>query len=222
MLHRKARVKRGQTIVVHGANSGVGGILVQLAHHADLHIIGTAAPHHHDALRAAGVEPVDYNDQDLAGRVRQLAPRGVDAIFDNVGGPVMFASYRMLGPRGALVCYVIASMMKDTGSLIRPFMKALAQLAIWNTLPNGRTATFYNVWSGYGLRPSHLPQSPPRGPEASFRPSRQRHHHSQRRGPLPPRRSQRGDGPRRIAHCLRKGDPRPLAAHPGTTKKHLR
>jgi NADPH:quinone reductase-like Zn-dependent oxidoreductase len=160
MLHRKARVKRGQTIVVHGANSGVGGILVQLAHHAYLHFIGTAAPHHHDALRAAGVEPVDYNDQDLAGRVRQLAPRGVDAIFDNVGGPVMFASYRMLGPRGALVCYVIASMMKDTGSLVRPFMKALAQLAIWNTLPNGRTATFYNVWSGYGLRPatfrSHL------------------------------------------------------------------
>lgn len=44
MLHRKARVERGQTIVVHGANGGVGGILVQLAQHAGLHVIGTAAP----------------------------------------------------------------------------------------------------------------------------------------------------------------------------------
>ena len=31
MLHRKARVRAGQTIVVHGANGGVGSVLVQLA-----------------------------------------------------------------------------------------------------------------------------------------------------------------------------------------------
>ena len=42
MLHCKARVEKGQTIVVHGANGGVGGILVQLARHAGLRIIGTA------------------------------------------------------------------------------------------------------------------------------------------------------------------------------------
>lgn len=66
---------------------------------------------------------------------------------------MMYASYRMLGPRGALVCYSIVSTMKDTGSLVRPFMKAIARLAVWNTLPNGHTATFYNIWSGYERRP---------------------------------------------------------------------
>lgn len=33
-------------------------------------------------------------------------------------------------------------------------MKALTQLAVWNTLPNGHTATFYNVWSGHKLCPA--------------------------------------------------------------------
>ncbi len=74
MLHREARTKAGQTILVHGANGGVGTTLVQLARHAGVHVIGTASPRHHDALRALGVEPVDYNDIDLAGSVRRFAP----------------------------------------------------------------------------------------------------------------------------------------------------
>src|SRR3954471_13431512 len=57
MLHRKARVRAGQTILVHGANGGVGTVLVQLAHAAGVHVIGTASPRHHDALREQGVEP---------------------------------------------------------------------------------------------------------------------------------------------------------------------
>jgi NADPH:quinone reductase-like Zn-dependent oxidoreductase len=92
MLHRAARVKPGQTILVHGANGGVGGILIQLAQHAGIRVIGGASPRHHDALRAAGVEPVDYNDPNLAGRVRELSPGGVDAVFDDIGGPMMRVS----------------------------------------------------------------------------------------------------------------------------------
>src|SRR5664279_6141324 len=54
MLHRTARVRRGQTIVVHGASGGVGTTLVQLARHAGVHVIGTSAPRHHPALQALG------------------------------------------------------------------------------------------------------------------------------------------------------------------------
>ena len=74
MLHRAARVERGQTILVFGANGGVGGLLIQLAHHAGVRVIGAASPRHHDALRRDGVEPVDYNAPDLAETVRALAP----------------------------------------------------------------------------------------------------------------------------------------------------
>jgi hypothetical protein len=55
MLHRKARIRAGQTILVHGANGGVGTVLVQLAHAAGVNVIGTASPRHHDALRDQGV-----------------------------------------------------------------------------------------------------------------------------------------------------------------------
>lgn len=157
MLHRKARVRAGQTIVVHGANSGVGGILVQLAQHQGVRVIGTASPRHHDALRAAGVEPLDYNDPRLLDRVLELSPGGVDAVFDNVGGEMVKASWRMLAPRGSLVCYsIIAAVNGVSGndSLVMPFVKALARVALWNLLPNGHRASFYDLWAGHRLHPT--------------------------------------------------------------------
>lgn len=72
----KAKVRSGQTVLVHGANGGVGNVLVQLARHAGLRVIGTASPRHHDALRAMGADPIDYNDPHLADRVGQLAVGG--------------------------------------------------------------------------------------------------------------------------------------------------
>ena len=99
MLHRAARVRPGQTILVFGANSGVGGILIQLAQHHGVRVIGAASPRHHEALRANGVIPVDYADPALESRVRELAPGGVDAVFDNVGGATTRMSFRPAGAR---------------------------------------------------------------------------------------------------------------------------
>ncbi|MBT2230256.1 medium chain dehydrogenase/reductase family protein [Nonomuraea sp. NEAU-A123] len=156
MLHRAARVKPGQTILVHGANGGVGGILIQLAQHAGIRVIGGASPRHHDALRAAGVEPVDYNDPNLADRVRELSPGGVDAVFDNIGGPMTRVSYGLLAPRGALVCYAIIAGVGGTGGLVMPFMEALSRVLLWNALPNGHRASFYDLWAGHKRRPARF------------------------------------------------------------------
>ena len=54
MLHGMAKVRSGGTIVVLGANGGVGSVLVQLALHAGIAVIGTASPHHHPSLRKLG------------------------------------------------------------------------------------------------------------------------------------------------------------------------
>lgn len=105
MLYRKARVKAGQTILVHGANGGVGSVLSQIAVHGGIRVIGSAAPRHHDALRALGVEPVDYNAPDLAQRIRALAPEGVNAAFEHVGLGSARMSYRLLARGGALISY---------------------------------------------------------------------------------------------------------------------
>jgi NADPH:quinone reductase-like Zn-dependent oxidoreductase len=129
MLHRNAKVRAGQTVLVLGASGGVGTILVQLARHAGARVIGTASPRHHDALRALGVEPVDYRDPDLAARVRELARDGVDAVFDHLGGASVTRSYRLLNRTGTLVSYSIASKLDDTGPLLPGFLRLLAKLA---------------------------------------------------------------------------------------------
>jgi NADPH:quinone reductase-like Zn-dependent oxidoreductase len=156
MLHRKARVRAGQTVLVHGANGGVGSVLVQLAHAAGAHVIGTASARHHAALRAQGVTPVDYRTEDIPARVRELAPGGVDAVFDHVGGRSIIDSWQLLAPGGTLVSYGSASTRDDEGSKQWPVLKLLGRVWLWNTLPNGRSAYFFNVWAGRALSRSRF------------------------------------------------------------------
>ncbi|MET7453494.1 medium chain dehydrogenase/reductase family protein [Streptomyces sp. NPDC005574] len=150
MLHRSAKVRAGQTVLVLGAAGGVGSILVQLARNAGARVIGTAGPRHHEALRALGVEPVDYRDPDLFARVRALAPDGVDAVFDHLGGASVTLSHRLLNRTGTLVSYSIAAALDGTRPVILDFLPLLAKLAFWNHLPTGRHASFYDVWAGAG------------------------------------------------------------------------
>ncbi len=154
MLHRKAHIQAGQTILVHGANGGVGTTLVQLARHAGVRVIGTASARHHDALRALGAIPVDYTAPNLAAQVRALAPGGVDAAFDHIGGDSLTRSWRLLAPGGTLVSYAITARVAGSKSIVPAFIATLAQLLWWNTAPNGKNASFYNVWSGHRRHPA--------------------------------------------------------------------
>ncbi|MET7639725.1 medium chain dehydrogenase/reductase family protein [Streptomyces sp. NPDC005438] len=152
MLHRRAAIRPGQTILVHGANGGVGSTLVQLARHAGVRVIGTCSPRHAEAVRALGAEPVDYRDPDLNARVRALAPAGVDAVFDHIGGPGIVDSWRLLAPGGTLVSYGSASTRDEAGSSKAPILALFGRLLWWNLAPNGRRATFYNIWAGHRRR----------------------------------------------------------------------
>jgi NADPH2:quinone reductase len=148
MLHRSARVQAGQTIVVLGASGGVGSTLVQLARHAGIRVIGTAGPDAQERVRELGAIAVDYRSEDVPARVRQLAPDGVAAVFDHVGGPRIVDSWRMLAPGRTLVSYGTASTRDVPGNPRLPVLKLLGRLMLWNVLPNRRRATFFNLWAG--------------------------------------------------------------------------
>jgi len=154
MLHRAAKVRPGQTIVVLGAAGGVGSTLVQLSRHAGIRVIGTAGPGQQERLRELGAIPVDYRNEDVPARVREIAPDGVAAVFDHVGGPGIADSWRMLAEGGTLVSYGTASTRDVPGNPRLPVLKLLARLTAWNLLPNGRRATFFNLWAGRRLRPA--------------------------------------------------------------------
>lgn len=73
------------TLLIHAASGGVGYLAAQLARELGATVIGTASPRNHEKLAAIGVTPVTYGDG-LVERVREIAPDGVTAVADFVGG----------------------------------------------------------------------------------------------------------------------------------------
>lgn len=154
MLYRKARARPGQTILVHGVSGGVGTTLAQIALQDGIRVTGTASPRHHAELRALGVEPIDYAHPDLPARVRALSPGGVDAVFDHLGPKSAKQSFDLLAPGGALVAYGTATDLDTTVALVPLFVGFLGRVALWNVLPNGKRAVFYDFWEGMIVGPA--------------------------------------------------------------------
>jgi NADPH:quinone reductase-like Zn-dependent oxidoreductase len=74
----------GQTIVVSSAAGGVGSLVTQLLALRGVDVIGIASEPTHAWLRSVGARPVRYGEN-LASRIRDLAPEGVDALIDTFG-----------------------------------------------------------------------------------------------------------------------------------------
>ncbi|MCG6496225.1 NADP-dependent oxidoreductase [Kitasatospora sp. A2-31] len=92
------KVRRGDTVLVHGASGGVGTAAVQLARAWGATVIGTASERNHDYLRELGAAPVAYGEG-LVERVRAVAPQGVDAAFDAAGRGALEASVELVADR---------------------------------------------------------------------------------------------------------------------------
>ncbi|MFC4946311.1 NADP-dependent oxidoreductase [Pseudonocardia sp. GCM10023141] len=92
----------GATLLVNGAGGGVGISAVQLAVARGLTVVGTASPGKHELLRSYGAVPVAYGDG-VVERVRAVAPGGVDAVFDLVGGAALRAVAELVADRSKLV-----------------------------------------------------------------------------------------------------------------------
>ncbi|MEV6615521.1 NADP-dependent oxidoreductase [Streptomyces sp. NPDC051051] len=130
VLYKALRVRRGETVLIHAAAGGVGSIAVQLARHLGARAIGTASEANHDFVRSLGGEPVTYGEG-LAERVRGLAPEGVDAAFDTVGGETLKTSANLLAPEGRLVSIADGDVVDYGGrySFVRPDAEDLTRLA---------------------------------------------------------------------------------------------
>ena len=89
-------VVEGDLLLIHGASGAVGLAASQLAINRGADVIGTASPSAFDFLRSVGVTPVQYGEG-VAERVRQLSPRGVDAVLDAAGRDVLAASVDLAG-----------------------------------------------------------------------------------------------------------------------------
>lgn len=155
MVHDVAKVRAGQTVLVHGASGGVGTLLVQLAVQAGARVLGTASLPKHDAVRALGAEPIDYR-QDVAAAVRRLAPGGVDAVFDHLGGDSLTQSYDLLADRGVMINYGSASTLRDNNHWLVPYLKTIRRftgffLGRLIGRARGRRARFFYIRPNVGF-----------------------------------------------------------------------
>jgi NADPH:quinone reductase-like Zn-dependent oxidoreductase len=122
-------VGEGDTVLIHAAAGGVGSLAVQIAAARGARVIGTASEANHDFLRGLGAEPVAYGDG-VVERVRALAPEGVTAVADFVGGQLE-TTLAVLAQGGRHASVADGSVAENGGHVVwvRPLGSETARLA---------------------------------------------------------------------------------------------
>ncbi|SIO84432.1 SDR family NAD(P)-dependent oxidoreductase [Nocardiopsis sp. JB363] len=102
-----AGLRAGETVVITGAAGNNGLVAVQLARGRDARVIGTAgSPAKVEYLRSLGVEALNYAEDDLPARLRELtggAETGADVVINTLGGEAIQQAMRLVGPGGRYV-----------------------------------------------------------------------------------------------------------------------
>jgi NADPH:quinone reductase len=140
LLHRAARVQRGQRVLVHGAAGAVGQALLALGRMAGLELWGTARSEHAGLIRALGATPIDYQREDFT----RILPSGFDVVFDGIGEDGYRRSFAALKPGGLLCAYGYIAGVQAQRRMLTMLMW-IARLYLWRWLPGGRRASFYSI-----------------------------------------------------------------------------
>lgn len=107
-LFERARIEAGQHVLIHGAAGGVGGFAVQFARWRGARVTATASAANIRFVRGLGADDViDYRAERFEEQVK-----GVDAVFDTVGGDTLRRSWSVLKAGGRLV--TIAASEEDS------------------------------------------------------------------------------------------------------------
>ncbi len=112
--------KEGETIVVSGAAGSVGSIVGQLAKAEGLNVIGVAGDDEKCdwIVSELGFDgAINYKTDDIAAKLTELAPKGIDVYFENTGGPIQQHVFERMNAHGRIVvCGMIADYGKDVPS----------------------------------------------------------------------------------------------------------
>ena len=159
----RAGLAAGEHLLVLGAAGGVGVAATQLG--AALGARVTAAVSSDAkaqvARDAGAAEVIRYDREDLRDRLRDLAPDGVDVVYDPVGGPATEAALRSTGWNGRLLIIGFASGDIPAIPANLPLLKGCSVVGVfWGRFAgkdpqrNRRNfAVLRELWSGGRIRP---------------------------------------------------------------------
>ncbi|XP_028985213.1 prostaglandin reductase 3-like [Betta splendens] len=104
-LKRLGDLAEGETVLVTAAAGGTGQFAVQLAKRAGCHVVGTCSSDEKAGfLKSLGCDrPINYRAEDLAKTLRREYPRGLDVVYESVGGGVFELALNSLADKGRLI-----------------------------------------------------------------------------------------------------------------------
>jgi NADPH:quinone reductase len=116
-LKQRAEMKPGETLLVLGASGGVGLAAVEIGKAMGARVIAGASSDEKLAFarRYGAAETINTATEDLRARLKDLAPKGLDVVYDPVGGALTELALRSLAWKGRLLVIGFAS-----GEIPRP------------------------------------------------------------------------------------------------------
>src|SRR5215831_446638 len=140
LLHRAARVREGQRVLVQGAAGAVGQALLVLGRMAGLELWGTGRGEHAALIRELGATPIDYQREDFA----RLLPDGFDVVCDGIGEDGFRRSFAALKRGGLLCAYGYTAGVQAQRRMLTMLMW-IARPYLWRWLPGGKRARGYSI-----------------------------------------------------------------------------
>jgi NADPH2:quinone reductase len=111
-LMRRGALRAGETLLVLGASGGTGSAALQLGKALGARVLATAggASKAGFCRRLGADEVIDHRREDIAAAVRKATDgRGVDVVYDPVGGDAFDAASRAMAPEGRILLIGFAS-----------------------------------------------------------------------------------------------------------------
>jgi NADPH2:quinone reductase len=131
------RLKSGDHVLIQAGAGGVGTALVQIAKRRDCVVFATASSQAKlDFLKSLGVDhPINYRQKDFAREVRNVSgSRGLDVVFDSIGGKTFRKGYSLLGSGGRIVAFGVAGMTGNRSNFFR-ILRTVLGFGFFHGLP---------------------------------------------------------------------------------------
>lgn len=139
-LHRSAKVKEGDRVLIIGASGGCGTAFLDLGRLANLKMYGIASRSKHAILAEFGAALIDYRTEDFVEVIRRAEPGGLDAVFNGMAGDYIGRAFPLLRRGGVFVQYGNPLSMRGT-------LRVVAKMLALRLLPNGRRVKMYGASS---------------------------------------------------------------------------
>jgi putative PIG3 family NAD(P)H quinone oxidoreductase len=119
-----ARLRQGETLLVHGGGGGIGTFAIQLGKALGATVVVTARAHKHDPLRALGADLViDYSSDDFVAATKDFTDgHGADVVLDIIGAKYLGPNVEVLATDGRIATIGMQGGSKgelDLGKLMR-------------------------------------------------------------------------------------------------------